>query len=277
MDTEPRVEAYLNTQDFSTCKYDFAHPQHVEAIKGGTTNYTYRLLYSPEKGQRSVVSAVLKFAAEYATNDPFTPFSSERQRYEAHAMRELADALNAQYEGEECIVRAPELYYYDDASHVMIMEDISPPPSLSASGAGPLYISLENMCQSPVGENALELMRLLGDQLGRYLYRLHSLTRGASEPASRDLRVLFLPNSMSKEIDVQTCFRDVPAKLAQYGIRLSADDHAKLADIIADLDKDYMNTPESVIMGDTLYAPHLRLPAPCFSKMNVLMKVPVFT
>ncbi|KAF2793953.1 hypothetical protein K505DRAFT_215845, partial [Melanomma pulvis-pyrius CBS 109.77] len=198
-------------------------------------------------------SAILKFAAEYATNDPSTPFSSERQLYEVRAMQQLASALKSQPGDKSNLIKVPELYYFDENVHVIIMEDVSPPMISSATGDAPVYVSLDKMCQNPVGKNALGIVDQVGTQLGQFLIRLHRYTASESDRSSSNLRELFLVNEVSKEIDVQTCFRDIPRKLKEFEIVLEPTDEARLHEIIADMVLDYLDRPQSIIMGDFWY------------------------
>jgi hypothetical protein len=263
LDTKSQVLEYLCGQDFASSKYELGNPTNIEEIEGGTTNFVYRLEYLANRSRddvsqvqnqnRRIPSAVLKFAAEYATNDPGTPFPSTRQMYEVRAMEQLALALTAHGGKKSSLVRIPELYHFDEQAHVIIMEDVTPKAPTLTSELPAIFVSLEKMCQQPVGANAFEIIDQVGGELGSFLFHLHHTTRLGSDPSSDTLRQLFITNEVSKEIDVQTCFRDVPRKLEEFHITLEDDEKARLGSVTAEMVADYLERPESVIMGDFWY------------------------
>lgn len=254
LSTESAIREYLQQQDFQSPLFNFRNPEKIQKIKGGTTNFTFRLLASnihlEEPDELNVTSAIFKYAAEYAADDPDTPFSSKRQLYEVRAMKDLAAALKKQSSANSSIIKLPEVYFFDDNAHVIIMEDITPPhaENSSANDNGPTYLSMDRMCRSSHPIVTRNIAEQAGSNLGLFSAQLHQLK---DEDAL--LKGLFETNSMAREQDVQTTFGDIPRKLEELGVALEPEKIAVLDEIILDMSLHILNTPESVIMGDFWY------------------------
>ena len=68
------------------------------------------------------------------------------------------------------------------------------------------------------------------------------------------MKELFPSNKFRKETNVQT--RDVPKKLEGFGASLEAEETSRLDNIAAAIVSGYLESPQSIIMGDNW---HLRL------------------
>lgn len=255
LDTPDIVRDYLEKQDFTECKFNLSKPRTIEPVTKGKNNFTYRLKFAnsnpdddtneTKDGNTHPATAFFKFAGMFATNDPGHPF------YEVCAMRDLAAALVKEEGDEKSVLKIPEVYYYDHGSHVIIMEDIAPPKSQKDDGT--IFTSLEKMCQSPIGKNSMDIIDQVGVWLSRFLIRLHNYKPEKKNTPSVDLRQLFEVNTASKEIDVQTCLRNVPKKLEEFNIVFEKEKAANLQRIIDDIVSYHLGTPQNIIMGDYWY------------------------
>lgn len=255
LNTPDIVRDYLEKQDFTGCKFNFSKSRTIEPVTKGKNNFTYRLKFAnsntdddtneTKDGNTRPATAFFKFAGMFATNDPGHPF------YEVCAMRDLAPALVKEEGEEKSILKIPEVYYSDHGSHVIIMEDIAPPESPKDDGT--IFTSLEKMCQSPIGNNSMDLIDQVGVWLGRFLIRLHNYKPEKKNTPSVDLKQLFEANTASKEIDVQTCLRNVPKKLEEFNIVFEKEKAANLQRVIDDVVSYHLGTPQNIIMGDFWY------------------------
>ena len=255
LNTPEVVRDYLENQNFTRCEFDFSEPRTIEPVTKGKNNFTYRLDFldsevnhdadETERGRSRPATAFFKFAGMFATNDPGHPF------YEVCAMRDLAPALISEGDNERSVLKVPEVYYFDHSSHVIIMEDIAPPKTSEDDET--VFLSLEKMCQNPIGKNAVDVIDEVGAWLGKFLIRLHSYKSDQTISTTGDLKRIFEANTSSKEIDVQTCFRNVPKKLEEFDIVLDATRAAQLQRVVDDIVSYHLGTPQNIIMGDFWY------------------------
>ena len=252
---------YLKGQDFPGTKYDLSHPIAVQRIGSGGINFTYRVTFADysttsngtqAQTRRRVWSAVLKYATEYVAADPSRPFSSERQVFEAHALQELSLHLHVHNSDHLSPVILPELYFFDQNMHILIMEDKCAPAHLRVNGEEPpKLISLKDMCKgSTESEEHLRLMDAVGNQLGRFLASLHQLSADHRNSESGTLYDLFRHNAIGRHLDVQATFAEVPDKLEKFGIVLGSSENEDLTRVIRNISAEILHKPEVIIMGD---------------------------
>jgi 5-methylthioribose kinase len=83
-------------------------------LSGGLANYVYRLKFEDD------TTAILKYYPRYLASDKSVEVSQNRYFVEKAALKHLA---TNEYLLNETAVRIPKLYYADDESHMLIMED----------------------------------------------------------------------------------------------------------------------------------------------------------
>ncbi|KAH7914754.1 kinase-like domain-containing protein [Hygrophoropsis aurantiaca] len=166
LSTSEGVKEYLKDTVFA--------PHTVTRLSGGFGNFTYRIqLIAQHEGRATYV---LKYAAPYvAVSLEAIPFSTDRQKFEAEALR-LAEKLPASH----AAVTAPIVRYFDEAAHVLIIDDCGE--------------DLRTLKQAMVdGVIPPTLAEEIGSALGAYIGHLHSLHGDPSVDIS-----LFETNDIAK-------------------------------------------------------------------------------
>lgn len=148
--TEAGIQTYLQNTPFAS--------HTVDLLSGGYTNFTYRIhLHAPVDGMSTFI---LKYAPPYvaaAADSIPVPFSPDRQRFEAEALR-LANMIPRP--DDDNTVMVPKLRLLDQESHVMIIED----------AGSDLRTLKEILIDESLPRSLLEK---IGATLGRYLAHIH--------------------------------------------------------------------------------------------------------
>ncbi|KIJ65047.1 hypothetical protein HYDPIDRAFT_131263 [Hydnomerulius pinastri MD-312] len=165
--TAAGIQIYLQNTPFA------AHT--VQVLSGGTANFTYRIhLHTPVEGQSTFV---LKYAAPYVAASRGTfPLDQKRQDIEVKALR-LAHELSAAND----LVTAPAVRLYDDAEHVLIIDDCGDSRTLK-------QLLIDESLPPAISEQ-------IGTALGQFISNVH----GWNKKPSTDLK-LFAENQFGKYI-----------------------------------------------------------------------------
>jgi 5-methylthioribose kinase len=256
--SELAVQKYLRSTAFSSRK--------VIRLRGGTTNYTFRLYLQTPYGEDSPRgTAILKYATPFVASTPLVPFSVDRQRYEARALRELPKSMllggGRAANLHDAKVGLPELYLEDMENNVLIMEDVAPPADVEPKRITcTLLIFLTNrssvLIQIP---NPVQIMEQAGVLLGAFLARLHCW--GKAEQNVGLVKSLFRDNTPARETCVETTFRDFLLMVEGRGISLTANDREDVLFEMGELERGVFYNPETLTMGDfwQVYTELLRL------------------
>ncbi|KAI1422500.1 kinase-like domain-containing protein [Xylaria sp. FL1777] len=233
-------------------------PYQVIPIKGGSTNYTYRIICACSSAKKSDQSStaqttmIIKYAPPYAVITPNIPFTPERQEFEAFAMQELALALRRL--ASTTIVTLPRLIFHDRTNHILAMEDVGLDATSSEKKQETSTISLKDFCKSSsITSNDITVADRVGTELGKFLFGLHHCGRSIGLSESDKLRETFVRNAAARQLDVDTTFGDILRNLDEFQVTYSADEKRILERLIQETSFEIMNNFETIIMGDFWY------------------------
>lgn len=245
--SELAVQKYLESTPFSS--------QQVIRLRGGTTNYTFRLHLRTPYGEGSPrKTAILKYATPFVASAPLVPFSVDRQRYEARALTELPKSTllsggrAANLHGAK--VRLPGIYLEDVENNVLIIEDVAPPADVEPKRITcTLLIFLTGrssvLIQIP---SPVQIAEQAGVLLGDFLAQLHCW--GKAEQNIHLVKSLFRDNTPARETCVRTTFRDFLPTVEGRGISLTTDDRDDVLFEMEELEREVFHNPETLTMGD---------------------------
>ena len=123
----------------------------VHQLAGGTTNFVWRI----DNGHKS---SIMKHAESYVRSNKSILFSADRMDFEAQALQVVPQSLPI-----DELVNAPELYNYDQDTHML---------HISHGGNKTLKESYADL--------SLDIIAI-GTTLGKWLARLHKCTEGNYE------------------------------------------------------------------------------------------------
>ena len=63
-------------------------------------------------------------------------------------MQQLATALSSHLREDKTLAKLPKLFFFDDQTHVIIMEDVAPPGFVLETERVPTSVSLDDLCRS---------------------------------------------------------------------------------------------------------------------------------
>ncbi|KAI1127492.1 hypothetical protein F5Y10DRAFT_266045 [Nemania abortiva] len=246
LETEAGIQHYLHENVYMNIA-GMASPFRITSIKGGSTNYTYRITCAASSATQTTM--ILKYAPEYAVITPDIPFTPERQDFEAFAMQELTSAIHPF--ASTTIVTLPQLIFYDRLNHILTMEDVGS----DATGTGKMQesstISFGSFCKSSsITSNGVAIASRVGTELGKFLFGLHQCGRSMGLSESNKLRETFLRNMPARKLDVDTTFGGILRSLDQFQVVYTADEKRILQRIIQETSFEIMNNFETIIMGD---------------------------
>jgi len=245
--SELAVQRHLGSTAFSSRK--------VIRLRGGTTNHTFRLHLQTPYGEDSPRgTAILKYATPFVASTPLVPFSVDRQRYEARALRELPKSTvlsgGRAANLHDAKVGLPELFLEDMENNVLIIEDVAPPADVEPKRITcTLLIFLTSRSSVPIQiPNPAQIAEQVGVLLGAFLARLHCW--GKAEQNVDLVKSLFRDNMPARETCVKTTFRDFLPTVEGHGISLTADDREDVLFEMEELEREVFHNPETLTMGD---------------------------
>ncbi|PGH08510.1 hypothetical protein AJ80_07830 [Polytolypa hystricis UAMH7299] len=248
------------TDTLSVAKYlkqtPFA-PREIRRIQLGSTNFTYRLFLDKPYGPERVRTAILKYAAPHTQDEPPVEFSSDRQTYEARAMRMIPwkqlMSLQRDASVSESIkpfekLRVPELYLEDAKRRVVIMEDGTPRRGSDEVWQERSHSARIFFEEVPSSSQKYETARLIGQLLGSFLARLHNW--GDSPENAALVFDSFAGNTAAKDLTTQETFKDFWKNVERTGFVVPDHLKAELETKLHDLQEQVRNNLETVVMGD---------------------------
>ena len=253
------VKTYLDKQ---SSPFPLPAVNGITTVKGGTTNFIYRLsfeyplLVDTSEGSCSYRTAILKHATDYVASDPLTPFSVERQYFEAEALERIPDQLAKPLE----LIHLPKLFYFDFETAILVIEDICP-PSLQKD-AERTQLSVQEWCLlhgNSVAEQ-LSVAKDVGRKLGVFLANLHSQSQINEGPSSgqSDLRTVFDKNVAARDLTVETTFGEALTRLDEFGVELRPDQRLLVQETMQTMIREVSSTQVTLIMGDFWYVPRTK-------------------
>ncbi|KAL8895872.1 MAG: hypothetical protein Q9207_007972 [Kuettlingeria erythrocarpa] len=251
------VRAYLDKHIQSIPQFSpFPLPavNDVTTVKGGTTNFIYRLSFehpyvvNTSEGSRSYRTAILKHATDYVASDPLTPFSVDRQYFEAEALQRIPDQLAKPVEP----IYLPKLFYFDSETAILVIKDLC--PSSLPKDAQRTQLSVQEWCLLH-GKSAAEQSSVaadVGGKLGVFLAKLHSLsqTNKGSSSGQSNLRTVFDKNVASRNLTVETTFRGALTRLDEFSVELRPDQRLLVQETMQEMIRDWSSMQVTLIMGD---------------------------
>lgn len=168
---------------------DFTPTGDPVRLPEGNLNIVWRVPGQP-------ASIIAKHAPPYMAVNPAVPLDPSRLEFEARSLRALEpDGALAAVATQR--IRPPRLLDMHTAPHVLLMEDVGTHPTLGRW-----------LRESGAPERA----RAIGQQLGRFIGRLHAATAGDDELAER------FDNRLMQETRLAVQYEAVGAMLADAGI-----------------------------------------------------------
>jgi hypothetical protein len=219
----------------------------VFPLKGGSTNFTFRLHFQGTYGLHQHKTAILKHATDYIALTPDKPFSRARLKFEAQALREIPPLIPREIVSEK--IQLPRLFGEDVENGVIVMEDVTQ----TASSGNTHSLSLKDFCKtSENSEYDLKFADDIGCLLGTFLGAMHSIdqcpTHDHREASS--LRSTFSLNVGAREVCAETAFGDFLRCLDTLGVDLAPKRISRLADIMIYMEQMLLRQEDSLVMGD---------------------------
>lgn len=226
----------------------------VTPVKGGSTNYTFRLHFHKPfevadvaQGPSSLhTSAIFKYFPDHIFLTPDISFSSHRQVFEARALTEIPNYLKPSHRNHVQIC-LPKLYYADSEAHFIIIEDLSPKYDLEHLNDKSSINFAQLIRQVSKDPFLTQVTVQVGTSLGAWLYELHTLGRNQQ---SR-LRDRF-DNADSRKIIDLTTLGDFIRCIELCGTQLETERKQRIHTILAQHGDEILEASDAstLVMGD---------------------------
>lgn len=227
----------------------------VRRIHLGSTNFTYRLFLEAPYGLSKVETAILKWAAAHTAGEPCTPFSPERQCYDARALTRIPwEQLTASASSPDSAsghlpeLRLPKLYLEDSDERIIIMEDGTPRKGTRDIWDESSHSSRFFFEDVPASSSKYQTARVIGRLLGSFLARLQQW--GSSPQNFQLVYESFAGNVSAKELTIDETFKDFGSSVAETGFLIPLQLKRELEAKLSDLEERVRNQLETLAMGD---------------------------
>jgi len=232
----------------------------IQKLQGGMINFVYRIHLHPDNalGNPRQKTAIMKHATSYIASNPTISFSSDRQTFEARALRNIPwkkfryQDTNSESHTKICrAVNLPELYFEDPQNRALIMQDCRMEtekawnPELSSDG-------FQVFCEKPTASKwKHETARTIGFMIGEFLAQLHNW--GANEPDHAKVIELFGANIEAVELVVQFKLNNLNKHLIELGYQTSEKQKCMLEKRMLSLKHFIYAHKETVVLPDLRY------------------------
>ena len=211
--TEDGILFYLQSGKYGPA----TNATKAERLMEGAAGFVYRVHLKDSEWP----TVIVKHAEAYAARAQHWKLDTNRMFYEYEGMKYLS---KPEMQSDK-FLRTPQLLFYDDKDHVLIMEDAGRRPSLKG------WLKAGANKQTTIA---------IGEALGRFLANVHNSTVG-----NEDVLKMFNGNETAKYLSGTLYFGTLPTAAKKFGY---FDDYfQKAADIGK---KEVFESTEVLTMGD---------------------------
>ncbi|KAJ4343928.1 hypothetical protein N0V95_006530 [Ascochyta clinopodiicola] len=208
----------------TSIQYSLSHGQYacssLSRITGGSSSFTFRgQLKTPIRlsDERIVTTVIVKKATDFAAVNKNFALDSNRSTYEDFMLNALRKVRLGNVASTVSIT-SPISFFYDDQSHVQVIEDLQPAIDLAS------VLKSSTISNLPSSDYPT-----LGFALGAWLCDFHSWTQ---KPEQSELRDIIAQNKSSQSVNWRTTYDTIEAIVAPLQM-ISGEDKQILADVRA--------------------------------------------